>query len=84
MVELYSIANFDSSKHSTFENLNYILSLSHGDLTIPDVDLMHYVCKSFVMLHFFTIYVTAMLELEKTISVRLRYQKDSLQSLCKV
>jgi len=44
------LLTFDSSKNSTFENLDYLLSLSSGGLTIPAVDLKHYVCKSFAML----------------------------------
>ena len=41
---------FNTPIDSPFENFDYLLKLSHGDLSLTAVDLTHYVSKSFAML----------------------------------
>lgn len=45
-----AILTFNSERESAFENFDYFLRLSRGGLTLPAVDLTHYVSKSFAML----------------------------------
>ena len=45
-----SLLTFNSDRETALEKFDYLLKLLRGGLTLPSIDLMHYVSKSFAML----------------------------------